>query len=733
MAEQSQIQIPIKVFTGKSDLLVAIGVIGIVGVMIIPLPPIVLDFLLSFDIALAVIILLSSLYNLDPLEFSVFPSLLLVVTLFRLSLNVASTRLILLHGENGVEAAGKVIKAFGSFVIGGNYVVGLLVFFILVLINFIVITKGAERTAEVAARFTLDAMPGKQMSIDADLNAGLINEDGARLRRLKISQEAEFYGAMDGASKFIKGDAIAGILITLINILGGLVVGVLQKGMTISDAATTYTILTVGDGLVGQIPALIISTASGIIVTRAVSESNIGQEMTRQLLIHPKAIMLTSAILLGFGLVPGLPTIPFLGLSAASGILAYSTYRAQMSAVQKAGEAVAPSPPPSEAETKLFSLVEPLGLEVGLRLIPLIAVSSIDNAVSSIDNIDNIDNLDNSIDNPDQYSGSANRSGILDRITAIRKQYALELGFIFPPVRIKDNLRLDNNTYSILIKGVSVAQGKLLPGHCLAMNSDDNAIPIDGIPTKDPTFGLSALWIPERDVNKARALGYTAVDLSTVVATHFKEVIRHHSHELLSRQDVQTMLDRLAESHPKVVEEVVSSNGAAAGLLPLGTVQKVLQNLLKEQVPVRDLVTIVETLGDYGRSVKDPDLLTEYVRGRLARTISSLYQDTDGTLFAFVLDQRIEDMLVGSIQHTDQGSHLTLNPGAAQDIITQINNSIQKGGEMDHYPVLLCSGAVRRYIRGLTERFIPRLVTLAYHEIADNIRIQSLGIVELPH
>ena len=375
MAEQSQVQIPsIKVLTGKSDLLVAIGVIGIVGVMIIPLPPIILDLLLSFDIALSVIILLSSLYNLDPLEFSVFPSLLLIATLFRLSLNVASTRLILLHGENGVEAAGKVIKAFGSFVIGGNYVVGLLVFFILVLINFIVITKGAERTAEVSARFTLDAMPGKQMAIDADLNAGLINEEQARMRRSKISQEAEFYGAMDGASKFVKGDAIAGILITIINILGGFVVGVLQKGMTISDAAATYTILTVGDGLVGQIPALIISTASGIIVTRAVSEHNIGQEMTRQLLIHPKAIGLTSAILLCFGLVPGLPTIPFLGLSAASGILAYSTYKAQTSAIQKTEEKAAPSPPPSEAESssKLFSLVEPLGLEVGLRLIPLI-------------------------------------------------------------------------------------------------------------------------------------------------------------------------------------------------------------------------------------------------------------------------------------------------------------------------------------------------------------------------
>ncbi|MEW5800600.1 MAG: flagellar biosynthesis protein FlhA [bacterium] len=694
MAEQTQIQMPIRVLTGKSDVLIAIGVIGIVGVMIIPLPPIILDLLLSFDIALSVIILLSSLYTLDPLEFSVFPSLLLIATLFRLSLNVASTRLILLHGENGVEAAGKVIKAFGSFVIGGNYVVGLLVFFILVLINFIVITKGAERTAEVSARFTLDAMPGKQMSIDADLNAGIINEEQARQRRQKISQEAEFYGSMDGASKFVKGDAIAGILITLINVLGGLVVGVLQKGMTVSDAATTYIILTVGDGLVGQIPALIISTASGIIVTRAISETHIGEEMTRQLLIHPKAIGLTSVILFCFGLVPGLPTFSFLGLSAASGLLAWAVYKVQTAGAQKAEEEAAPSPPAKEAEEQsLFSLVEPLGIEVGLRLIPLIDLNQ--------------------------------HGEILDRITAIRKQYASELGFVFPPVRIRDNLRLDPNSYSVLIKGVSVAQGSLLPGHCLAMNSDEAAVPIDGIPTKDPTFGLSALWIPEKETNKARALGYTVVDLSTVVATHFKEIVRSHSHEMLTRQDVQTMLEKLAASHPKVVEEVVP------GLLPLGTVQKVLQNLLKEQIPVRDLVTIVEALGDYGRSIKDPDLLTEYVRGRLARTISSLYQDESGTLSAFVLDQKIEEIITRSVQHTEQGSHLALNPATVQDIIMQINSSIQKNGDGDHYPVLLCSGAVRRYIRGLTERFIPKLITLAYHEIADNIKIQSLGVVEL--
>jgi len=693
MAEQSQLQVPIRILTAKSDLLIALGVIGIVGVMIIPLPPLMLDFLLSFDIALSVVILLSALYTLDPLEFSVFPSLLLLATLFRLSLNVASTRLILLHGENGVEAAGKVIMAFGSFVIGGNYVVGLLVFFILVLINFIVITRGAERTAEVSARFTLDAMPGKQMSIDADLNAGLINEEQARLRRLKISQEAEFYGSMDGASKFVKGDAIAGMVITFINIVGGLVIGVLQKGMSVSEAATTYIILTVGDGLVSQIPALIVSTASGIIVTRAISETNIGQEMTKQLLIHPKAIGLTSAILFCFGLVPGLPTFSFLGLSAASAILAYSVYKVQIGETKKAAEELTVKPAPSEAESKLISLVEPLGLEVGLRLIPLIDLNQ--------------------------------HGEILDRITAIRKQYASEMGFAFPAVRIRDNLRLDPNSYSILIKGVSVAQGSLMPGHCLAMNTDEQAVPIEGIPTRDPTFGLPALWIPEKDTNKARALGYTVVDLSTVVATHFKEIVRMHSHEILSRQDVQTMLDTLAESHPKVVEEVTPA------LLPLGTIQKVLQNLLKEQIPVRDLVTIIETLGDYGRSVKDPDLLTEYVRGRLARTISSLYQDEAGIVSAFILDQKIEDLISRSVQHTDQGSHLAMNPALAQQIIARIGEVVNQSEEGDNYPILLCSGTVRRYVRGLTERFVPKLVVLAYHEIADNVKLQSRGVVEL--
>ncbi|MCL6582435.1 MAG: flagellar biosynthesis protein FlhA [bacterium] len=693
MAEQSQLQVPIRILSAKSDLLIALGVIGIVGVMIIPLPPLMLDFLLSFDIALSVVILLSALYTLDPLEFSVFPSLLLLATLFRLSLNVASTRLILLHGENGVEAAGKVIMAFGSFVIGGNYVVGLLVFFILVLINFIVITRGAERTAEVSARFTLDAMPGKQMSIDADLNAGLINEEQARLRRLKISQEAEFYGSMDGASKFVKGDAIAGMVITFINIVGGLVIGVLQKGMSVSEAATTYIILTVGDGLVSQIPALIVSTASGIIVTRAISESNIGQEMTKQLLIHPKAIGLTSAILFCFGLVPGLPTFSFLSLSAASAILAYSVYKVQIGETKKAAEEFTAKPAPSEAESKLISLVEPLGLEVGLRLIPLIDLNQ--------------------------------HGEILDRITAIRKQYASEMGFAFPAVRIRDNLRLDPNSYSILIKGVSVAQGSLMPGHCLAMNTDEQAVPIEGIPTRDPTFGLPALWIPEKDTNKARALGYTVVDLSTVVATHFKEIVRMHSHEILSRQDVQTMLDTLAESHPKVVEEVTPA------LLPLGTIQKVLQNLLKEQIPVRDLVTIIETLGDYGRSVKDPDLLTEYVRGRLARTISSLYQDEAGIVSAFILDQKIEDLISRSVQHTDQGSHLAMNPALAQQIIARIGEVVTQSEEGDNYPILLCSGTVRRYVRGLTERFVPKLVVLAYHEIADNVKLQSRGVVEL--
>lgn len=695
MAEPNQLQISLKMISGKSDLLVALGVIGIIGVMIIPLPSLVLDVLLSFDLALAVIILLSAMYTLNPLDFSIFPSLLLLATLFRLSLNVASTRLILLHGEKGIEAAGTVIKSFGSFVIGGNYVVGLMVFLILVLINFIVITKGAERTAEVSARFTLDAMPGKQMSIDADLNAGLINEAQARERRTRITQEAEFYGAMDGASKFVKGDAIAAIVITLVNIMGGFIIGILQKGMTLSEASTTYIVLTVGNGLVGQLPALIISTASGIIVTRAISETHLGEEMTQQLLIHPKAIGLTAVILFSFGLVPGLPKLPFLLLSVLSGILAYSVYTNQTRAAKEAQIPVVPSPAsPNEEAAKLFSLMEPLAMEVGLRLIPLIDLKQ--------------------------------KGEILDRITAIRKQYAQEMGFVFPPVRIRDNLQLDPNKYSILIKGVEVAQGTLMINHCLAMNSSEKAPPIPGLAAKDPTFGLPAIWIQEKEAHKAKALGYTVVDLPTVVATHFKEIIRTYSFELLTRQEVQSMLTKLSEEHPKVVEEVLPN------LLPLGTIQKVMQNLLKEGIPIRDLVTILETLGDYGPTTKDPELLTEYVRGQLARAISNLYKDEDGHLSVFVLDQKLEEAITKSIQHGERGSYLALNPNLAQKMITNLNKKITSAAQ-DQYPIIVCSSGVRRYLRSLTERFIPKLTVLAYNEIAENTKIQSLGVVELPN
>ncbi len=691
MATQNKLEISLGVLSGKTDLLVALGVIGIIGVMIIPLPPFALDILLSFDIALAVIILLSSMYTLNPLEFSIFPSLLLIATLFRLSLNVASTRLILLHGEQGVEAAGSVIKSFGSFVIGNNYVVGLLIFFILVLINFIVITKGAERTAEVSARFTLDAMPGKQMSIDADLNAGLINEEQARQRRANIAKEAEFYGAMDGASKFVKGDAIAGIVITLINIFGGLIIGMLQKGMTLSEAATTYITLTVGDGLVSQIPALVISTAAGIIVTRAVSETNMGEEMAQQLLIHPKAIGLTSTILFCFSLVPGLPTVSFLSLSLITGILAFTVYKVQTLKKQKEESTEIPGPQVEEAST-LFSLIEPLSLEVGLRLIHLIDLNQ--------------------------------QGEVLDRVTAIRKQYASEMGFVFPPVRIRDNLHLDPNKYSILIKGVEVAQGALMPNHYLAMSTNDKAVPLEGISTKDPTFGLPALWIHEKNVNKAKALGYTVVDLSTVLATHFKEVIRSYSYQLLTRQETQHMMEHLAEEHPKLVEEILPN------LLSLGTIQKVIQNLLKEQIPVRDLVTIIETLGDYASITKDPDLLTEYVRAQLAPTISNLYKDDEDQIPVLVLDQKVEDLLSQAIQHTDQGSYLALPPSAAQEIIQQINQKVTNTG-LEQNPILLCSNKVRRHLHLLLERFIPKLIIMAYNEVADNIKIQSLGVVEL--
>jgi len=680
--------------TRNSDVVMAIGVIGMLVVMVIPIPTVLLDIFLSFNITLAVVVLLVAMYTLKPLEFSVFPSLLLLATLLRLSLNVASTRLILLHGNEGVAAAGQVIRAFGSFVVGGNYVVGMVVFLILVIINFVVITKGATRIAEVAARFTLDAMPGKQMSIDADLNAGLITDIEAKTRRAEISREADFYGSMDGASKFVRGDAIAGIVITLINILGGLVIGVLQQGMSVSTAAQNYTLLTVGDGLVSQIPALIVSTAAGLVVTRAASKAHLGNDMISQLTGQPRAVAIASGVLIFFGFIPGLPTLPFIMLGCLAGGVAYMTFegkKAVMVKEEEEEEAVEKEKGLEKVEELLpLDLLE---LEVGYGLIPLV----------------------------DTEQGGE----LLERVKSIRRQFALEMGMVIPPMHIRDNLQLKPNQYSIIIKGVEVAGGELMPGYYLAMNPGDVKAEIEGIPTKEPAFGIPALWIGEKDKEKAQIAGYTVVDLSTMIATHISEVLKTHACELLGRQEVQSLLDNLALNHPKVVEELVPN------LLSLGGVQKTLQNLLKEQVSIRDLLSIIETLADYAPITKNVDILTEYVRQRLARSITKQYKTPEGDIPLMTLDAEIEELVNNAIQHTEHESYLSLEPALAQKILAQFNKAMGKFTSMNYQPIILCSPGIRPHLKKLTERFIPTLVVLSHNEIDKRVKLKSLGVASL--
>uniref|UniRef100_A0A7C4RPT3 Flagellar biosynthesis protein FlhA n=1 Tax=Desulfatirhabdium butyrativorans TaxID=340467 RepID=A0A7C4RPT3_9BACT len=683
--------------TLNTDVLMAGAVVAILLIMIVPLPTWMLDILISFSITFSIVILLVGMYIHKPLELSAFPSILLITTLFRLSLNVASTRMILLHGNEGMDAAGSVIMAFGQFVVGGNYLVGIIVFLILVIINFVVITKGAGRIAEVAARFTLDAMPGKQMAIDADLNAGLISDQEAKERRKLIAQEAEYYGAMDGANKFVRGDAIAGLIITAVNIVGGLCIGMLYYGMNVGDAARNYTILTVGDGLVSQIPALIISTAAGIIVSRAGSEASLGKDISGQLLVQPKAIGVSSAVLFGFGLIPGLPTIPFWTLAALSGTLAYVTSKSASRSVQAEAVSAKTAQQAIQAKTEaVASAIAPidiLALEVGYGLIPLVDV---------------------------EQNGE-----LLDRIKAIRRQIAQEIGILVPSVHIQDNIQLKPAEYVILLKGNEVARGELLLGHYLALNPGNAIESIDGIPTREPTFNLPAYWIQEESRDQAIAKGYTVVDLATVLTTHLSEIIKRHAHEYLGRQEVQKLLDTVKESHPKVVEELVPN------LLPLGAVGKVLQNLLMEQVPIRDLLTILETLADYAPMTKDIDVLTEYVRHALARTITRLYANPDGTLTVMGVDPQSEGIIARAIQQTNQGSFLALEPDMVQRLIHSISMGIEKFAAQNLQPVLMCSSQIRIHLKRLLDRFIPNMVVLSYHDVLTTTRIQAITTVRL--
>jgi flagellar biosynthesis protein FlhA len=678
----------------RTDIFMAIGVIGILLVMVIPLPSILLDILLSLSITLSLIILLTALYITNPLEFSTFPSLLLVTTLFRLSLNIASTRLILLHGNEGTGAAGQVIKSFGQFVIGGNYFVGFIIFTILVIINFVVITRGSGRIAEVAARFTLDAMPGKQMSIDADLNAGLIDEKEARKRRAVISREADFYGAMDGASKFVRGEAIAGILIILINIVGGFIIGVIQHKLSLLTAAQTYTVLTIGDALVAQIPALMISTAAGIIISRVASEYSMGKELSRQFKLQPQAIGLSAGILFLLGLIPGLPHLPFLGLSLLIGLSGYFVFKQQRKMERKSTEEIQKTPlPASPEQVESLLTLDRLELEVGYGLIPFV--------------------------------DEEQKGDLLDRIRAMRRQFATELGIIIPALRVRDNLQLKPGEYRILIKGNEVARGEMMLGYVMALSPGEVKRTLDGIPTKEPVFSLPALWVQEKRKDEAQFAGYTVVDISTIMATHLSEVIRSHADELLGRQDVQKLLDRLAQQSPKAIEELTPH------LLSLGVIQKVLQNLLRERVSVRDLLTIVETLADFATLTKDPDVLTEYVRQRLARSIVKQYETPEGILPLITLDQKMEDSLREKIQKAEYGSNLMIEPSLAQKILTSIHQTLDRVTHLNVQPVILCSPVLRRHLKRLLERFLPQIAVLSHSELTPQTKIQSLGTVTM--
>ena len=675
---------------GTNSAVVAMGVIAILLVMIVPLPKVGLDIMLSLSFVFSIIILLMSMYVMRPLEFSVFPSVLLIVTLLRLALNVASTRLILLHGNEGTDAAGQVIKAFGTFVVGGNYVVGFIVFMVLVLINFVVITKGATRIAEVAARFTLDAMPGKQMSIDADLNAGLISDTEARRRRMEIEKEANFYGAMDGASKFVRGDAIAGLIITLVNIIGGLIIGVLQYRMPVVKAAQNYTLLTIGDGLVTQVPALIVSTAAGMLVTRTAAASDLGEEVISQVFLQPRAIVAAAVILFVFALIPGMPKFSFILVSFILGIAAFSLFRAVPQ--RKAMEEV-PVSPAEETVQEGVSPLDLLGLEVGYGLIYLV--------------------------------DTAQGGELLRRIKALRRQLAQEMGFVVPSIHIRDNLQLRPNEYVILMKGVEVARGELMPGHYLAIVGEEGGLTVKGIETKEPAFGLPAFWVTEADKDNLQAQGVVVVDVATVLTTHLTEVIKSHADELLGRQETQMLVDNFAASYPKLVEETVPK------IVPLGTLQKVLQRLLRERIPIRDMQSILETLADYVPLTKNVDALTGYVRQALARAITKQYQDSEGNITVLTLSPHIEDEISHAVQHTELESFVSPDPNLVKRLVTAIQRFITDFTTRGLQPIILCSPAVRIHLRKILERFFPNIVVLSHNEIMREVNIRSLGMVEL--
>ncbi|WP_410744462.1 flagellar biosynthesis protein FlhA [Clostridium neonatale] len=674
------------------DVIVSIGVICIIVMMIVPLPEMVLDLLLAFNITISVVIILITMFTTNVLQLSVFPSLLLITTLFRLALNISSTRLILSEAK-----AGAIIDAFGEFVIGGNYVVGIIIFLILIVINFMVITAGSGRVAEVSARFTLDAMQGKQMSIDADLNSGLIDEREAIKRREDLQAEADIYGAMDGASKFVKGDATAGLIITAINIIGGIIIGVLQKDMSIVDAAQTYVRLTVGDGLVSQIPALLISTAAGILVTTSGSKENLGNTLTKQLTAFPVVSAVASGIMLFLAIVPGMPKTPFLIASAAAGVLSYTLYKEENKKLVT--ETISEEDEIIEAERKepenVMNLinVEPMEVEIGYGLIPL----------------------------ADESTGG----DLLQRIASVRRQCAIEMGIVVQPIRIRDNLQLKTNEYVIKIRGTVVVSSELMPSMLLCMDPTGENSDIQGIKTIEPTFGLPAVWINKDQREEAEIKGLTVVDPTTVMVTHLTETIKTHSYELLGRQEVKLIIDNIKEKYSAVVEELIPD------LMTIGEIQKILQNLLREKVPIKDIVTILESLADNSRNTRDLELLTEYVRFALARTICNQIVDENKTINVITLSPNIEEIISSNIQKSVQGSFPTVDPETTTKILTSIRNTVDSVYFYNNQPVILVSPNIRAVFRKLIEMVFPHIMVISLNEVPNDVQINSEGVVSI--
>ncbi len=684
----------IRILARYGDMFLAFAAVGIVLLLVVPLPPILLDVLISMSLVMGVITLLITLYTEDSLEFSAFPSLLLFLTLFRLGINIASTRMILSEAK-----AGDIIRTFGEFVTGGNQIVGLIIFILLTVINFVVITKGSGRVAEVAARFTLDAMPGKQMSIDADLNAGIIEEEEAKRRREKITAEADFYGSMDGASKFVRGDAIAGIIITVVNILGGFAIGMAMKGMPWQEAIDTYMTLSVGDGLVSQVPALLISVGAGIIVTRASSaDETLGTTLGRQMFNNPRVLGITGVVIAGMALVPGMPGSVMIPIGCVLMLYAYTVYDAMNEnsaatdldplALPEEGGA-APGGDADEVEKVLF--VDPMEVELGYGLIPLV----------------------------DQTQGG----DLLGRITVIRRQIASELGIVVPPIRIRDNMALEPEQYSIKIKGIEVAAGTLYLDSYLAMNPGGVSKTVPGIETVEPAFGLPATWISAAQKESAEMYGYTVVDTLSVLATHLTEMIHLHADELVNRQEAQRLIDNAKQFASAVIEELIPDQ------LTIGQVLKVVQNLLRERVPVRDIVTILESLADHSIQIKECDVLTEYVRQGLSRTICKQYMNEEHMLHAITLDPKVEQMLMESIQKSDFGTRIVVRPQTTQKTVDQIQGFLGKAAKEGVQPIVLTSPAIRLYFKQMIDRSLPRVPVLSINEVSQDVELQSLGVV----